>query len=84
MHLGEYLNYHDIPVQQFVSEIGAHRTAVYRYIKGLMFPRKATLRLIVELTNGKVTANDMTDHYNYQQDCWNAIKEDEQRANSGE
>ena len=77
MHLGEYLDHHDIPVKQFASEIGVHRTSIYRYIKGLAFPRLYVLRLIKEATDDWVTSNDMVEHYNEQRNCRDAIEEDE-------
>jgi DNA-binding transcriptional regulator YdaS (Cro superfamily) len=58
MRLDLYLEKSNTPVETFASEIGVHRTSVYRFIKGLAFPRPTTLQRIAEVTKGKVTAND--------------------------
>ena len=58
MTLDSYLIKNDIDVSAFARDVGVHRTSVYRFIKGLAFPRPATIRRISEVTGGKVTAND--------------------------
>ena len=58
MRLEAYLVKNDIPVEQFADRINVHRTSVYRFIKGLAFPRPATIERITSATGGRVTAND--------------------------
>jgi transcriptional regulator with XRE-family HTH domain len=58
MKLDAYLEQKNMPVEQFADLIGVHRTSVYRFIKGLAFPRPSTLKRITQETGGRVTAND--------------------------
>jgi DNA-binding transcriptional regulator YdaS (Cro superfamily) len=58
MRLDVYLENSQTPVEKFAEAIGVHRTSVYRFIKGLAFPRPSTIARITEVTKGKVTAND--------------------------
>lgn len=61
MRLDLYLEKHDIPVEKFADKIGVHRTSIYRFMKGLAFPRPATIRRIREATGGRVTSEDFVD-----------------------
>jgi hypothetical protein len=58
MRLALYLRTNGIPVENFADDIGVHRTSVYRFMKGLAFPRPSTIERIIRVTGGKVTAND--------------------------
>jgi DNA-binding phage protein len=58
MRLDHYLLKNDIEVSAFAKDIGVHRTSVYRFIKGLAFPRPETIERIIKVTEGRVTAND--------------------------
>jgi len=58
MRLDSYLQKNDIPVEKFADDIGVHRTSVYRFMKGLAFPRPSTIERIIRVTGGKVDAND--------------------------
>jgi transcriptional regulator with XRE-family HTH domain len=58
MRLDWYLEKNGIAVEQFAAEIGVHRTSVYRFMKGLAFPRPSTIERITAATHGKVNAND--------------------------
>ena len=58
MRLDQYLEKSQTPVEKFADAIGVHRTSVYRFMKGLAFPRPNTIERITEVTQGKVTAND--------------------------
>jgi transcriptional regulator with XRE-family HTH domain len=58
MRLDRYLEAHNTPVERFAESIGVHRTSVYRFMKGLAFPRPSTIERITEVTKGNVTAND--------------------------
>jgi hypothetical protein len=61
MRLDWYLEKNAIPVEVFADKIGVHRTSIYRFMKGLTFPRRETLRRIKEVTGGRVTAEDFVD-----------------------
>jgi transcriptional regulator with XRE-family HTH domain len=61
MRLDIYLEKNNIPVEQFADKIGVHRTSVYRFMKGLAFPRKVTIERIIAATGGKVRADDFFD-----------------------
>ena len=61
MRLDWYLEKNAIPVEKFADKIGVHRTSIYRFMKGLAFPRPATLRRIKEATGGRVTAEDFVE-----------------------
>ena len=69
MNIAEYLTHHDIPVSLFAKEVQIHRTSMYRYMKGLAFPRLTIMKRIIKATDGWVTATDLTDHYNEVQDA---------------
>jgi DNA-binding transcriptional regulator YdaS (Cro superfamily) len=58
MRLDTYLEKSNTPVERFADLIGVHRTSVYRFMKGLAFPRPSTIERITAVTQGKVTAND--------------------------
>lgn len=58
MRLDSYLEKNGISVESFAADIGVHRTSVYRFISGVAFPRASTIQRIIEITGGKVTAND--------------------------
>ena len=53
MRLDSYLIAHNKPVEQFAAEIRVHRTSVYRFMKGLAFPRPETLHRIAVVTQGQ-------------------------------
>lgn len=61
MRLDVYLEKNNIPVERFADKIGVHRTSIYRFMKGLAFPRPMTIKLIQEATGGKVTATDFVE-----------------------
>ena len=61
MRLDVYLEKNDIPVEVFADQIGVHRTSIYRFMKGLAFPRPATIRRIKTATRNAVTAEDFVD-----------------------
>lgn len=61
MRLDVYLEKNDIPVEVFATTIGVHRTSIYRFMKGLAFPRPATLRRIKTATRGHVGADDFVE-----------------------
>jgi DNA-binding transcriptional regulator YdaS (Cro superfamily) len=63
MRLDLYLYHHAIPVEVFADAIGVHRTSVYRFYKGLTFPRPETIERIRKATNGNVTADDFSQVY---------------------
>jgi predicted transcriptional regulator len=58
MRLDAYLLQNDIEFSDFAKAIGVHRTSVYRFVKGLAFPRPSTIERIIQVTGGNVTAND--------------------------
>ena len=58
MRLDVYLEKSNTPVEKFAEAISVHRTSVYRFMKGLAFPRPSTIARITEVTKGQVTAND--------------------------
>ena len=58
MRLDQYLEKSQTPVEKFADLIGVHRTSVYRFMKGLAFPRPDTIERITEVTKSDVTAND--------------------------
>jgi|HubBroStandDraft_5_1064220.scaffolds.fasta_scaffold115522_2 hypothetical protein len=58
MRLDVYLERNEIPVEVFALSIGVHRTSIYRFMKGLTFPRPSTIRRIKQATRGHVTAED--------------------------
>jgi hypothetical protein len=61
MRLDVYLEKNCIPVEQFADKVGVHRTSIYRFMKGLAFPRPATIRRIRAATNNSVKADDFVD-----------------------
>ena len=58
MRLDVYLERNNITVEQFADSIGVHRTSIYRFMRGIAFPRPATIQKITAATEGRVTAND--------------------------
>lgn len=61
MRLDIYLEKYEISVEIFAKKIGVHRTSIYRFIRGVTFPRPATLRRIKEVTGGRVTSEDFVE-----------------------
>jgi transcriptional regulator with XRE-family HTH domain len=61
MRLDLYLEKNEIPVEEFADQIGVHRTSIYRFMKGIAFPRPSTIRLIRTATLGAVTAEDFVE-----------------------
>jgi 3,4-dihydroxy 2-butanone 4-phosphate synthase / GTP cyclohydrolase II len=58
MRLPDYLAERNITHEAFAETLGVHPTTVYRLCSGLSFPKRSTIRQILELTRGRVTAND--------------------------
>ena len=58
MKLQAYLTEADLTVEKFAELIEVHRTAVQRYIDDQRIPGREKMAKIVEVTAGKVTAND--------------------------
>lgn len=58
MKLGEWLAATGTARSEFAERIGVDHVSVTRYVNGVRMPRKATLAIIREVTNGKVTADD--------------------------
>ena len=58
MKLEQWLEREQMPAGVFAERVKVHRTSIYRFIKGLSYPRKSTLQLIMEQTGGKVTPLD--------------------------
>jgi transcriptional regulator with XRE-family HTH domain len=61
MRLDVYLEKHSIPVEEFADKVGVHRASIYRFMKGLSFPRPLTLQKIKKATGNVVTADDFVD-----------------------
>ena len=57
MRLGEWLKQNEKTPAQLAEEMGVKRSTVSRWVKGQMPNVPAVLR-IIEITGGKVTAND--------------------------
>lgn len=58
MKLDEYLSARGLTCEAFAEKIGVTGTSVWRYAHGERLPRPATMRRIVEATDGAVTAQD--------------------------
>ena len=58
MTLREWLDAHDKTNAQFAEMIGRTAEAVRRYALGTRIPDRETMPLIIEATEGSVTAND--------------------------
>lgn len=59
MKLIEYMKKYGINHQQFAESIGVQSVAIYRYLSGIRTPNKKILLKIYNITNGKVTPNDI-------------------------
>lgn len=66
MTLKEYFFLAQIDRNQFAKEIGVDPITVYRWEKSKRFPREH-IRKIMEVTDGKVTANDFIEATNTKQ-----------------
>jgi transcriptional regulator with XRE-family HTH domain len=58
MRLSDYLNSKGISRYDFAAKIGRSPEAVRRYMTGDRKPEEETMRLIAQITEGEVTAND--------------------------
>jgi len=61
MKLEIWLEKNRIPIDVFAERVGVHRSSIYRFIKGLAYPRKATMDKIRRQTKGQVNAEDFID-----------------------
>ena len=61
MQLQQWLKKQSMPIMVFAERVGAHRSSIYRFIKGQTLPRREVLRRIAEVTRGQVTANDFVE-----------------------
>ncbi|MGV7034884.1 helix-turn-helix domain-containing protein [Methylobacterium symbioticum] len=59
MDLATYLSERQIRPAAFAAEIGVPPSTITRILRGERDPRGATIRKIVEGTQGKVTAGDL-------------------------
>ena len=58
MRLADYLKQEKSNSRIFAEEVGASQSAVIKWIYGKRFPRHHHLKRILQVTDGKVTAND--------------------------
>lgn len=58
MKLNDYLESTGESVTDFAARVGLHKITVYRYLRGIRFPRKVHLGRIFVETDGLVTPND--------------------------
>ena len=59
MELRAYLDQENITPAAFARTIKVSVQAVHRYLSNDRFPRQEILKAITEVTQGKVTANDL-------------------------
>ncbi|QVL54914.1 MAG: helix-turn-helix transcriptional regulator [Simkaniaceae bacterium] len=59
MELSEYFKRYGIKKVWFAGLLGISLTSLGRIMKGTHYPSAKTAQKIVELTNGKVTFNDL-------------------------
>jgi transcriptional regulator with XRE-family HTH domain len=59
MKLGDYMSQYGLDDSQMADLIGKNRVTVNRYRRGVETPSGDTIRKIVEISYGKVTANDL-------------------------
>jgi len=58
MQLSDYLRDRSISPHDFAKSIGVSKETVRRYLAGLRRPDFEKMRLIADVTDGEVTAND--------------------------
>ena len=58
MRLDTYLQKYDLTQEQFALLVGGTQSAVSQWISGQRCPRPKYLKIIVDVTKGRVTAND--------------------------
>lgn len=59
MQLDEYLEKHQIGIEDFCRKVGISRSALFLYRKGKFRPSVHTAMRIQEETNGEVTFDDL-------------------------
>jgi transcriptional regulator with XRE-family HTH domain len=59
MTLQNWLHKQKLTVAQFAQSIGVQKVTVYRWLYGHRIPSPAMMRLVMEATDGAVTANDL-------------------------
>lgn len=59
MNIREYLETNSISQSEFARTIGVKQPTVHKWVHGLSLPDVRHARVIVELTKGDVTLNDM-------------------------
>lgn len=58
MKLATYLQKHGLTEPEFAKAVGQSEFAVRKWVNGTRFPRHKTLRVIEQVTGGKVRPND--------------------------
>lgn len=61
MQLATYMEQHGLTDDAFGARIGKSRVTVSRYRRKLEIPSSETVKLIVDATSGKVSANELLD-----------------------
>lgn len=59
MTLNDYLTTNSITGAHFAEKIGVNAATVFRIRTGRVFPHRKTMRAIIMVTEGAVTANDL-------------------------
>ena len=59
MTLSEFMQAHSLDDEALAAKIGRNRVTVSRYRRGLEVPSAPVIVQIVELSEGKVTANEL-------------------------
>lgn len=59
MNLADYLSERKLTHKEFAGRIGVSAEAVRLYIEGRRMPRPGVMAKIAEVTEGRVTANDL-------------------------
>jgi len=59
MDLATYMTANDLDDAAMAAKIGRSRVAVSRYRRKLEIPSPGTIRMIVEVSGGEVTANEL-------------------------
>lgn len=59
MTLNDYLTTNSITGANFAEKIGVNAATVFRIRTGRVFPHRKTMRAIIMVTEGAVTANDL-------------------------
>jgi len=59
MHLADYMAAKGLDDHEMGAKIGRSRVAVSRYRRGVKIPSSQTVKRIVEVSDGAVTANEL-------------------------